>query len=73
MESVAEALLEAGDWYAARALLHMQMLLSNDDPTPPERLLSLNRAGDIPLILKDDPVLLPAPQGALWAEAWKRP
>ncbi len=68
MEFVAEALLEEGQWHAARALLHSQMLLSDDDPAPAEKLLSLNRAGAIPLLLKDDLALLPAPQGAAWAD-----
>ena len=63
MGIVAEACW-TGPMAAARALLHSQMLLSDDDPAPAERLLSLNRAGEIPLILKDDLPLLPAPQGA---------
>ncbi len=67
MGIVADCLMDEGQWHAGRALLHSQMLLADDDSAPAERLLEVNRARWLPLILKDDPPLRPAPEGAPWA------
>jgi hypothetical protein len=67
MGIVAQCMLESGHWPSARALWHAQMLLDPDDPAPSGNLLGLNRDRQLPLILKDDPPLRPAPEGAPWA------
>ncbi len=73
MGIVADGLLDEGQWHAGRALLHSQMLLADDDPAPAERLLEVNRARGLPLILKDDPPLRPAPEGRPGRGASRRP
>ena len=64
---VAETMLEQGHWHSGRALLHTQMLMADKDPTPARKLLDVNRARQLPLILKDDPPLRDA-KGSPWAD-----
>ena len=73
MGIVADCLMDEGQWHAGRALLHSQMLLADDDSAPAERLLEVNRARWLPLILKDDPPLRPAPEGRPGRGASRRP
>jgi hypothetical protein len=66
MGAVALALLEDGDWLAARALWHTQMLMTDKDSGPMQQTMRLNRSADIPLLMKEEPHLLPAPPDAPW-------
>jgi hypothetical protein len=63
---VADALLEDGDWLAARALWRFQTMAAPEDSHPVERLMRVNRSKDIPLLLKGEPPLVPCPAGAAW-------
>jgi hypothetical protein len=65
---IAEALMEAGDWLAAQALLRVQMTVADEDQEPLERLVALNRSPRIPLVMKSEPSLDHAPPDAPWAE-----
>lgn len=66
MGVVAHILLGEGYTLAARALFVMQTMLRSDDSTPLEMVLQLNASPQLPLILKDDPVLKPCPADAPW-------
>jgi len=66
MGIVAETLLAEGNWLAARALLQLQMAISENDERPVEMLFSLNRSPRIPLLFKDDPVLTRCKDDVPW-------
>lgn len=66
MGTVAEALLGEGEWLACRALLQLQMAISENDERPVETLIELNRSPNVPLLFKDDPPLVPCPADVPW-------
>ncbi|MGA2066454.1 MAG: hypothetical protein ABSG86_15875 [Thermoguttaceae bacterium] len=63
---VAEALLEDGDWLAARALWRFQTMAAPADPHPLEYLARWNRLPEIPLVVKGEPPLVPCPADVRW-------
>jgi hypothetical protein len=63
---VAEALLQDGDWLAARALWRFQAMAAPKDPHPLEHLARWNRSLEIPLLMKGEPPLLLCPADAHW-------
>ncbi len=70
MGVAAAGLLDEGYWLPGRALLQLQVAISDEHEEPVEMLLSLNRSSDIPLLLRDDPPLLPCPEGVPWRERY---
>jgi hypothetical protein len=63
---VAEALASEGDWFAARALWRLQLRLLDKNPEALENLVAIGRSNEVPLLLKDDLPLSPAPADAHW-------
>jgi len=63
---VAQFLLADGQWLACRALLRLQLAVAQDDRHALEMLVELNRAAEVPLLLKDERPLAPCPDGAPW-------
>ncbi|MGA2032919.1 MAG: hypothetical protein ABSG68_11715 [Thermoguttaceae bacterium] len=51
---VAEILIHEEDWLAGRALLHLQLALTQDDQRPMTLLMRLNRSESIPLLMKSE-------------------
>jgi len=72
MGYVAAGLLDEGYWLPGRALLQLQVAVQDQDQDnqPVEMLLSLNRSTEIPLLLRDDPPLLPCPDGVAWRDRY---
>jgi hypothetical protein len=70
MGHVAAALLDEGLWLPGRALLQLQVAISDQHDEPVEMLLSLNRSPDVPLLLRDDPPLLPCPDDVPWHDRY---
>lgn len=68
---VAQVLLSEGQWLAGRALLQLQTAIHQDDERPVEMLIELNRSADVPLLLKDDPVVEPCPEDAPWKDRFE--
>jgi hypothetical protein len=68
MGQVAAALLDEGFLLPGRALQQLQVAISDQHDQPVELLFSLNRASDVPLLLRDDPALVPCPDDAPWRE-----
>ncbi len=66
MGLTAGALLNDGYPLAARALLQLQCDMTSKDSRPQELLSALSQARDIPLLLRDDAVILPCPDDAAW-------
>jgi hypothetical protein len=66
MGLVAEALVAEGDWFAGRALWHLQMVMAPDDEYPMQQLMRLNRSAELPLLLKGEPSMTAPPQGEPW-------
>ncbi|NLF71056.1 MAG: hypothetical protein GX575_18650 [Candidatus Anammoximicrobium sp.] len=68
--AVAQLLVQTGDLMAARA--HLGLLVdmgSEDDSGPREMLMRLDGTREVPLLLKQDWELSPAPPDALWRDA----
>jgi hypothetical protein len=65
---VAGALLHEGFPQAARALLQVQADIVEDDDRPMEVLAVLSQATDIPLLLRQDPLLAPCPEDVPWKD-----
>jgi hypothetical protein len=63
---VANVLMVEGRWTAARALLQLLTSLDPDDREVMERLLHMNRAPEIPMLLKGDLALVPCPPDVSW-------
>ncbi|MHC4177243.1 MAG: hypothetical protein ACYSWU_07040 [Planctomycetota bacterium] len=63
---VARVLLSEGHWLAGRALLQLQTAIHQQDEHPVEILVELNGSADVPLLLKDDPIVLPCPDDVPW-------
>ncbi len=63
---VAQVLLSEGQWLAGRAMLQLQTAIHREDEQPVEMLIELNRSANVPLLLKDDPIVAPCPADALW-------
>jgi tetratricopeptide (TPR) repeat protein len=70
MGYVAADLLDEGYWLPGRALLQFQVAIQEQDDQPVEMLLSLNRSTEIPLLLRDDPPVLPCPDGVKWRDRY---
>ena len=68
MGLVAGGLLHAGFPLAARALLQLQCDIADEDDRPAEMLAALSQAADIPLLLRDDPPLVPCPDDVPWKD-----
>lgn len=68
MGLTAGALLHEGVPLPARALLHLQFSLVEDDPRPGEVLSALSAATDIPLLLRDDPPPMIPPESVAWRD-----
>lgn len=66
MGLVAGALLHSGFPLPARALLQLQCDIAEHDDRPAELLAALSQAVDVPLVLRDNPPLMPCPQDAPW-------
>jgi hypothetical protein len=65
--SIATKALQAGHSLAAQSLLEMQFNLSRGEDRQALSALVMLRAGrNLPLLLKEQPVLRPAPDGAPW-------
>lgn len=69
--AVAAHLLHAGLPLPARALLQLQCELAPQDDRPAELLAGFCQAADIPLLLRDEPPILPCPQDAPWANKFE--
>ena len=63
---VANVLVQEGHWVAGRAWLHLLTTLDPEDRETMERLISINRSAEIPMLLKSDAVMLPCPPDAPW-------
>ena len=63
---VANVLIQEGHWAAGRALLQFLTTLDPEDHETLERLISVNRSAEIPLLLKSDPPMLPCPPDVPW-------
>ncbi len=63
---VASVLIHEGHWSAGRALLQFLSTLDPEDRECMERLIAINGSGEIPLLLKCDPPMLPCPPDAAW-------
>ena len=63
---VASVLIHEGHWSAGRALLQFLSTLDPEDRECMERLIAINGSGEIPLLLKCDPPMLPCPPDAPW-------
>ncbi len=63
---VANVLVQEGRWAAGRALLQFLATLDPEDHETMERLISINRSAEIPLLLKSDLTMLPCPPDAPW-------
>jgi tetratricopeptide (TPR) repeat protein len=68
---VAQVLLSDGHILAARALLLMQTAVHRDDTRPLEMVVQLNGTAQIPLLIRDDPLLEKCPDGVPWKEAFE--
>jgi hypothetical protein len=66
MGLVAAVLLHDGFPMPARAILQLQCDLAERDPRPQQVLAALSQAADVPLLLRDDSVILPCPENAAW-------
>jgi len=64
----AGAMLQAGFPLSAHALLQLQLDLVEDDNRPAQLLVGLNRAGDVPLLLRDPMPLVPCSDDAPWKD-----
>lgn len=64
MDEVAQALLQAGEIAAGRALLVMQSAVNEEDGHPLEMVLRLNASPSIPTLLKDEQFSAEIPEGA---------
>jgi hypothetical protein len=62
----AAAFLREGAVPPARALLQLQINLTEDDERPRQMLARVCQAADIPLLLREDPPLGRCPEGAPW-------
>ena len=72
MGLVGQGLMRSGNLVAGRAHTLMQaMLAPEDDNRPTEVLERLNKVGGVPLMLKQDWRLVPPPDDAPWAEAYR--
>lgn len=71
MGVVARGLLAAGQWLAGRSLLQLQMAIHQEDEDPVEMLIDLNRSANVPLLLKDDPLVTPCPDDAPWKSRYE--
>ena len=71
MGYVAAALLDEGNYLPARALLQLQVHISEDHDEAVQMLIELNRSPDVPLLLRDDPPLLPCAEGEPWREQFR--
>ncbi len=65
-EVVANALLEEGRAVAGRAMLHLLNVMSPNDQHVVGRLVHFNRSANVPLLLKNDPGMMPCPDDAPW-------
>ncbi len=70
MGLVGAALLDEHYWLAGRALLQLQVAVSDEHEEAVRMLLTLNHATDIPLLLRDDPPLAPCPEEAPWRQRY---
>ena len=71
MGVVARALLAEGQIVAGRALFYLQTVIEREDQQPVEAIVQLNGSPQIPLLLKDDPLLKSPPADAPWAGQYK--
>lgn len=70
MGMVAAGLLDEGFWLPGRALLQLQVAVSDQHDEPVEMLLAFNRSPDVPLLLREDPPLLPCGDDVPWRERY---
>ncbi|MCE5303951.1 MAG: hypothetical protein LLF97_12710 [Planctomycetaceae bacterium] len=67
----AGAMLRDGFPLAARALLQLQLDVAREDERPAQLLSALCQAADIPLLLREDPPMLPCPTDAPWIDRFQ--
>jgi hypothetical protein len=67
MGLVAGYLLRAGFTLPARGLFELQCDIAEEDHRAEELLEALIRSADVPLLLRDEPPLLPCPENAPWS------
>jgi hypothetical protein len=67
MGLVAGYLLRAGFTLPARALFELQCEIAEEDDRAEDLLETLIRATDVPLLVRDEPPLLPCPKDAPWS------
>ena len=67
MGLVAGSLLQGGFPLAATGLLQLQCEIADKDDRAAELLAALSQAGDVPLLLRDAPPLIPCPKDVPWA------
>lgn len=71
MGVVARALLNEGQIVAGRAIFYLQTVIDHEDQQPVEAIMQLNASPQIPLLLKDDPILKSPPADVPWAAQYQ--
>ena len=72
MNVLSHVLAADGQFLAARSLAILQLTLHREDPQPLEFLVQLNASPAVPLLVKDDRMLVEAPAGVAWKAAFDK-